>query len=693
MKTNKWILGGLMAMAITACTSDELVENNLSTESGKGQLVSVTAYTPGNGNSSRVAPTDIPNERVVSLTWEANDSFTVIQGNANTNFTNGDGGGNTFTGDLPDDTSTDDDNFYAVYPARSVSEASESSASVTVPFDLSTQTGALDESKTYMRAESENGLSYSFKHCTAILKATFTNILPGAKISKVVVTSHTDSKVDGNLDLTTGTISGGSNNTITINYTTAVDASKPVYIYLPPMDADKKELAFVVSTTDGNTYTGTLGASTPQPIEGQDIEAGKLYKASVKLYADGLSFNDETKTFHITKPFGLQLLNKWMTSKITTNVFKGYIFEGNTSDNISQYNRLKLNVSIDADVVLPMTDIDTGDPITITDGVPSGSNWIPIGNSIANGSLYEGTFNGNNHKITNLSVKKNSDYTGLIGSLSESGTVLNITLESANLSGKKFVGGILGYNFGGTVESCIVNGNISGNSHVGGIVGENENGTLENCTNRAQVIGKENVGGIAGKNGFSIKGSTNNGTVKVPANPDVNFSNEVHIGGIVGWLYNSRSTVGLVEGCINNSAVTGSNYHNVGGIIGYLENGYCYASANKANVYGGHYAGGIIGKADVRNIYGCWTSKGTDSDGFGNLYDNIDGLGCYYGTMAEIMNNYVEAMNTVLSSRSVWRWKAGSPSYTFWPSLIVVTESSAGLNNFGDGGNLTPSEN
>jgi hypothetical protein len=46
-----------------------------------------------------------------------------------------------------------------------------------------------------------------------------------------------------------------------------------------------------VITTDGNTYTGTLGASTPQPIEGESsnanqgkgIEAGNLYAASVQM--------------------------------------------------------------------------------------------------------------------------------------------------------------------------------------------------------------------------------------------------------------------------------------------------------------------------------------------------------------------------------------------------------------------------
>ena len=272
MKTNKWILGGLMAMAITACTSDELVENTNPTQ---GKKVTVTAYASGDAANSRVSFAD-DNTSKVTLSWKDTESFSVVYHTTAQTFSKTTAG-NTFTGILPYDNENNESNYYAVYPALPANTSL--TAANTVPFDLSTQTGALDESKTYMRASSSYGLSYSFQHCTAILKATFANIPSGAKISQVVVkTSHPDSKVDGNLNLTDGTISGGSNNTITINYTTPVGASTPVYIYLPPMAADKKALTFTVTTEDEKQYTGTLAGSNDN-----GIVAGMVYKAEVAV--------------------------------------------------------------------------------------------------------------------------------------------------------------------------------------------------------------------------------------------------------------------------------------------------------------------------------------------------------------------------------------------------------------------------
>ena len=308
MKTNKWILGGLMAMAITACTSDELVENTNPTQ---GKKVTVTAYAPGDEANSRVSFDD-DNTSKVTLSWKDSESFSVVYNTSVGTFSKSEEG-NTFTGVLPYDEEIGQDYYYAVYPALSANPSLTTAN--TVPFDLSEQKGALDESKTYMYASSESGLSYQFKHLTAILKATFANIPAGAKISKVVVkTSHEDSKVDGNLNLATGEITGGSENTITINYDTAVDANKPVYIYLPPMAAAKKELAFEVSIEGGDSYTGTLGASTPQPIEGessnanqgQGIVAGNLYTATIKLntYTPYVTFRvgeNQTQTLCLSK--------------------------------------------------------------------------------------------------------------------------------------------------------------------------------------------------------------------------------------------------------------------------------------------------------------------------------------------------------------------------------------------------------
>ena len=212
MKTNKWILGGLMAMAITACTSDELVEN---TNPTLGKEVTVTAYAPGDKANSRVSFTD-DNTSKVTLSWKDSESFSVVYNTSVGTFSKSEEG-NTFTGVLPYDEENWQDSYYAVYPALSANTSLTTAN--TVPFDLSTQTGALDESMTYMYASSSNGLTYSFEHCTAILKATFANIPAETKISQVVVkTSHADSKVDGNFNLATGAITGGSKNTITINF-------------------------------------------------------------------------------------------------------------------------------------------------------------------------------------------------------------------------------------------------------------------------------------------------------------------------------------------------------------------------------------------------------------------------------------------------------------------------------------------
>ena len=333
MKTNNWILGGLMAMAFTACTNEELTENN-SQQPAKGEVVSVTAYMPGSEDNTRVTPTD-NGVSLVSLAWDKNDSFTVIQGNAYTNFTNGDGGGNTFTGVLPDDTSTDDDNFYAVYPALSVSEASERSASVTVPFDLSTQTGALNASMTYMYASSSHGLSYQFKQLTAILKVNsfkFVEIndegeseeisLPEtSNVTKVEVSTQSASKVNGSITFSNtnnevqATITGGTQNTISINYVEQDEDGteivkpfgNPVYIYLPPMAVENKALNFSVTVKDSNgdekVYKAILEGNPESPIE-----AGSLYNVdAVKLEEDNnpyFSFTNNTgspKTFTLKK--------------------------------------------------------------------------------------------------------------------------------------------------------------------------------------------------------------------------------------------------------------------------------------------------------------------------------------------------------------------------------------------------------
>lgn len=144
------------------------------------------------------------------------------------------------------------------------------------------------------------------------------------------------------------------------------------------------------------------------------------------------------------------------------------------------------------------------------------SNWTPIGNS---NNLFEGSFDGGGHIISNLRISatspRNSSY-GLFGDIFD-GTVKNVGLSSVNINvtstGDSLrVGGLAG-NTDGTIVNCFVSGNIIGTAAAdstyngtsfGGLVGRNNGGTVENCYTTAAVSvsgsGTYYVGGLAGHN-------------------------------------------------------------------------------------------------------------------------------------------------------------------------------------------------
>ena len=104
-----------------------------------------------------------------------------------------------------------------------------------------------------------------------------------------------------------------------------------------------------------------------------------------------------------------------------------------------------------------------------------GTSWNPIGTS---SSRYSGTFDGDGHTISGLYIDSSSDnYQGLFGYLGTSGdnkgTVQNLSVSGTVNSSGDYVGGVVGYNNGGTVTGCIFSGSgsVSGDLHVGGVVG------------------------------------------------------------------------------------------------------------------------------------------------------------------------------------------------------------------------------
>lgn len=153
----------------------------------------------------------------------------------------------------------------------------------------------------------------------------------------------------------------------------------------------------------------------------------------------------------------------------------------------------------------------------------AGVNWIPIGQR----NNFAGTFNGNNHAITGLSVVVATGYAGLFGNLT--GTVKNVQVTgSVTASGNvRAAGGIVGYSAGGTVQNCLSKVNISApqvNCPVGGVVGKSSNkpndntasSTVNLCWNEGTVTGgSDSTGGIVGKNSKgTVTNCANFGEVK-----------------------------------------------------------------------------------------------------------------------------------------------------------------------------------
>ena len=161
--------------------------------------------------------------------------------------------------------------------------------------------------------------------------------------------------------------------------------------------------------------------------------------------------------------------------------------------------------------------------------------FTPIGSS---DRPYTGSFNGCGFTIRNLYVdaSKNS---GLFGVIGENASISDLTLENAAVRGESYVGGIAGYNDGGTVYACAVNGAITGTYFVGGVCGYNNGGVVNACAVTGSVSGANVVGGVVGYNGnASASGQLLNSFCCASVNAD-----DIPVGGLCA--YNE----GDVSGC------------------------------------------------------------------------------------------------------------------------------------------------
>lgn len=126
-------------------------------------------------------------------------------------------------------------------------------------------------------------------------------------------------------------------------------------------------------------------------------------------------------------------------------------------------------------------------------------DWTPIGTS---SKPFSGSFEGNGHTVTELYVNGNTNYKGLFGYIKDA-VIQGVTVKGS-VSGKQYVGGIVGYITGNsTIDRCANYSNVTGSgTYVGGITGylSSANSVMTNCYNTGNISGTTNCGGVVGSN-------------------------------------------------------------------------------------------------------------------------------------------------------------------------------------------------
>ena len=93
---------------------------------------------------------------------------------------------------------------------------------------------------------------------------------------------------------------------------------------------------------------------------------------------------------------------------------------------------------------------------------------------------YQGTFDGQGHRITGLSINmEGEEFASLFSDIGENGTVKNLQLEKVDYTGTDESYGIATNNLG-TITACSVTGTLTASDYVAGIVYDNI-GTITAC--------------------------------------------------------------------------------------------------------------------------------------------------------------------------------------------------------------------
>ncbi len=265
------------------------------------------------------------------------------------------------------------------------------------------------------------------------------------------------------------------------------------------------------------------------------------------------------------------------------------------------------------------------------------TNWEPIGTGFggAGSKTFEGTFDGQNRTISNLtSDRPTQDYVGLFGNIWGLGSVSNLKLSNVTVTGHEYVGGLtsLVYSSANVTNVDVQTATITGNHFAGSIAGYVDSGlhTDLHAVDVTVSVTYADSDGDGDKAGGLI-GYMYSGQLSDCSATDVSVTAVRNAGGLIGAAGASTITNCSVDGAtVTVSNTTGSHASPyAGGVLGQASGAVTLITISVTDPivssYDSAFAGAVVG-GPLSNV----TSSGVE------LTLNV-GFGQAYATLADAM--------------------------------------------------------
>ena len=265
--------------------------------------------------------------------------------------------------------------------------------------------------------------------------------------------------------------------------------------------------------------------------------------------------------------------------------------------------------------------LDSGDsaaPYFVIDSSGSGG-WQPVGNSTNN--AFNAIFDGNGYVIRNLAIRSELTNIGLFGvttanaSIRNVGLVNNLSDYTGSSASNIYIGGLVGFQNGGSITGSYATGNADGgdgnSDRVGGLVGLQNGGSITGSYATGNADGgdgnSDRVGGLVGSQGSRGSITASYAT----SNADGGDGIQDDVGGLVG-NHSGSITASYATG---NADGGDGGFDTVGGLVGVqfgsISASYSFGSAIGENAgIDGTMPTGVTSAADLTaaNVGSSWNS-------------------------------------------------------------------------------------